>query len=122
MCARKPLAPGPCGLRARRSGLRKLDISRKSLRAGLVERDQVPRAEVQLAQEQRAVVTANRAERVAVAALNLAIGLNVSAPTQIVDRTEEPPFALSLAECLQRAVDNRREFQVAQRDIEVAAL
>jgi hypothetical protein len=68
------------------------------------------------------VVTANRAERVAVAALNLAIGLNVSAPTQIVDRTDEPPFALTLAECLQRAVDNRREFQVAQRDIEVAAL
>jgi outer membrane protein TolC len=98
-----------------------LDIARKSLKAGLVERDQVLRAEVQLAQEQRAVVTANRAERVAVAALNLAIGLNVSAPTDILDRTDEPPFALSLAECLQRAVDNRREFQVAKRDIEVAA-
>jgi outer membrane protein TolC len=98
-----------------------LDIARKSLQAGLFERDQVLRAQVELAHEQRAVVAADRTERVAVAALNLAIGLNVSAPTDIVDRTDEPPFALSLAECLQRAVDNRREFQVAEQDIEVAA-
>jgi outer membrane protein TolC len=97
-----------------------LDITRKSFKAGLVERDQVLRAEVQLAQERRAVVTSQRAVLVAGAALNLAIGLNVSLPTEVVDRTDEPPFGLSLAECLQRAVENRREFRVAQRSIEVA--
>jgi len=97
-----------------------LDVARKSLKAGLVERDQVLRAEVQLASTQRAVVNAERGERVAVAALNLAIGLNVSAPTEIVDRTDEPPFDMSLAECLQRAVENRREFQVSRRLIESA--
>jgi outer membrane protein len=98
-----------------------LDIARKSLKAGLVESDQVLRAEVQLAQSRRAVVNTERTERVAVAALNQAIGLNVSAPTEIVDRTEEEPFELSLAQCLQRAVENRREFRVARRAIEVAA-
>jgi outer membrane protein TolC len=97
-----------------------LEISRKAFRAGLVERDEVLRAEVQLARARQAVVLANRAERVSVATLNRAIGLNVSAATAIVDRTAEPPFELSLAECLQRAVENRREFQVAQREIEVA--
>jgi outer membrane protein TolC len=97
-----------------------LEISRKSFKAGMVERDEVLRAEVQLARARQSVVVAERAERVSVAALNRAIGLNVSAPTEIADRTAEPPFELSLAECLQRAVENRREFQVAQREIEVA--
>jgi outer membrane protein len=97
-----------------------LNISRKSLKAGLLESDQVLRSEVQLAQARRTLVLAERAERVAVAALNQAIGLNVSSPTEVIDRTEEPPFGLSLAECLQRAVDSRREFQIARRSIEVA--
>jgi outer membrane protein TolC len=97
-----------------------LDIARKSLDAGLVESDQVLRAEVQLAQARRAVVVAERVELVAVAGLNQAIGLNVSAATDVVDRTDEPPFELSLALCLQRAVENRPEFRVAQRAIEAA--
>jgi outer membrane protein TolC len=97
-----------------------LEISRKSFQAGLVERDQVLRADVQLARARQTVVIAERAERVSVAALNRAIGLNVSAPTEVVDRTAEPTFDLTLAECLQRAVENRREFQVTQREIEVA--
>jgi outer membrane protein TolC len=98
-----------------------LDISQKSLRAGFFERDQVLRAEVQLAQARRSVVNATREEQVAVAALNLAIGINVSTPTDIVDRTDEPPFDLPLADCLARAIDNRWEFQVAQRSVSAAA-
>jgi outer membrane protein TolC len=97
-----------------------LDISRKSLNAGLVERDQVLRAEVQLARARRDVVNAERAERVAVAGLNQAIGLNVSAATEVVDWTADPPFELSLAQCLQRAIDARPEFRVARLAIEAA--
>jgi outer membrane protein TolC len=67
------------------------------------------------------VVAAQRTRLVAVASLNQAIGLNVSAPTEIVDRTDQPPFHLTLVENLQLAVDNRREFQVARRAIEQAA-
>jgi outer membrane protein len=59
---------------------------------------------------------------VAVAALNLAIGLNVSAPTQVADvgPGEPPPFRKTLAECLEEAVGQRREFAVAARAIESA--
>jgi outer membrane protein TolC len=57
---------------------------------------------------------------VAVAALSLAIGLNVNAPTSIVDTSDVPPFTQSLAECLQTAVGQRREFQVARESIQVA--
>jgi outer membrane protein TolC len=98
-----------------------LEVTRKSLMQGLVLRDAVLRGEVQLAQARRAVVAAERARLVAIAGLNQAIGINVSAPTETVDRTDEPPFGLTLAACLQLAVDNRREFQVARRSIEQAA-
>ena len=72
------------------------------------------RAEVALAQAQRALDTAEEAEAVAVAALNLAVGLNVSSATRVVDAAEIPPFTLGLGECLQTAVNGRREFQVAR--------
>jgi outer membrane protein TolC len=98
-----------------------LAVTRKSLKQGLVVRDAVLRAEVQLAQARRFAVTAERARLVAIAALNQAIGINVSAPTDVVDRTDEPPFCLTLVESLQLAVDNRREFQVARRSIQQAA-
>jgi outer membrane protein TolC len=52
--------------------------------------------------------------------LNLAIGLNVNAPTEVVEIADVPPFPQSLAECLQTAVGLRREFQVARRSIQVA--
>ena len=55
-----------------------------------------------------------------IVALNLAIGLNVSAPTGVVDTGDVPPFALSLSECLQAAVAARREFQVARESVRVA--
>jgi outer membrane protein TolC len=98
-----------------------LAVTRKSLAQGLVLRDAVLRGEVQLAQARRSVVAAERARLVAIAGLNQAIGINVSAPTEVVDRTDEPPFNLSLAESLEVAVDNRREFQVARRSIQQAA-
>ncbi len=56
----------------------------------------------------------------AVAALNLAIGLNVNAPTGVQEVSDTPPFMQSLAECLQTAVGLRREFQVARESIAVA--
>jgi outer membrane protein TolC len=97
-----------------------LQVTRTSLKQGLVLRDAVLRGEVQLAQARRAVVAAERAHLVAIAALNQAIGINVSTPTEVVDRTDEPPFGLTLPGSLQLAIDNRREFQVARRSIQQA--
>jgi outer membrane protein len=97
-----------------------LDVERKLEKRGVVEREKVLRAEVGLAQAQRALDVAEEAEAVAVAALNLAIGLNVSAPTGVVDTAEAPPFTLSLADCLQAAVGGRRELQVARQSVQAA--
>jgi outer membrane protein TolC len=97
-----------------------LDVARKLARGGVIEREKVLRAEVALAQAQRALDVIEEQEAVAVAALNLAIGLNVSVPTAVVDTSDVPPFTLGLADCLQGAVSGRREFQVARQSVQVA--
>jgi outer membrane protein TolC len=97
-----------------------LDVAKKLARGGVIEREKVLRAEVALSQAQRALDVAEEIEAVAVSALNLAIGLNPSAPTAVVDTGDVPPFARSLADCLLQAVGGRREFEVARRSIQVA--
>jgi outer membrane protein len=97
-----------------------LDVARKLAKGGVLEKEKVLRVEVQLAQSQQLLDAAESAQAVAVAALNLAIGLNVNAPTCIEEVAEIPPFAQSLCDCLQVAVNRRREFQVARDSVQVA--
>jgi outer membrane protein TolC len=103
-----------------RRGEDDLDVARKLAKGGVIEREKVLRAEVALAQAQRALDITEEAEAVAVAALNLAIGLNVSAATGVVDTGDIPAFTQSLTDCLQAAVAARREFQVARESVQVA--
>jgi outer membrane protein TolC len=103
-----------------RRGQDDLDVARKLGKGGVIEREKVLRAEVALAQAQRALDVAEEGEAIAVAALNLAIGLNVSAATGVVDTGDVPPFTQSLADCLRVAVTGRREFQVARQAVRVA--
>jgi outer membrane protein len=97
-----------------------LDVARNLAKGGVIEREKVLRAEVALAQAQRANDVAEEADGVAVAALNLAIGLNVSAVTEVKDMGDIPPFTKGIADCLQVAVAERREFQVARKSVQVA--
>jgi outer membrane protein TolC len=97
-----------------------LEVAKKLEKGGALEKEKRLRVEVQLAESQRLLDAAEGAEVVAVAALNLAIGLNVNAPTGVVETADVPPFTQSLAECLQTAVGTRREFQVARTSIQVA--
>jgi outer membrane protein TolC len=97
-----------------------LEVAKKLEKGGALEKEKRLRVEVQLAESQRLLDAAEGAEAVAVAALNLAIGLNVNAPTGVVETSDMPPFTQSLAECLQTAVGLRREFQLARQSIQVA--
>src|SRR5262249_29765509 len=81
-----------------------LDVAKKLAKGGALEKEKVLRAEVQLAESRRLLDAAEGAEAVAIAALNLAIGVNVNAPTGIVETSDIPPFTQSLGECLQTAV------------------
>jgi outer membrane protein TolC len=97
-----------------------LEVARRLEKGGALEKEKRLRVEVQLAESQRLLDAAEGAEVVAVAGLNLAMGLNVNTPTSVVETSDIPPFTPSLAECLQTAVGLRREFQVARRSIQVA--
>src|SRR5262249_23150201 len=97
-----------------------LDVAKKLEKGGAVEKEKVLRVEVQLAESQRLLDAAEGAEAVAVATLNLAIGFNVNAPTNVRESSDIPPFTQSLTDCLQTAVGMRREFQIARESIQVA--
>ena len=97
-----------------------LELARKLKKGEVVLRENVLRAEVELAQAQHGLDSAEAASGVAGASLNLAVGLNVSAPTVVEDVTDTPPFNRSLADCLQTAVSRRRELRVARASVEAA--
>jgi outer membrane protein TolC len=48
------------------------------------------------------------------------MGINVNASTGVVESPDVPRFTQSLADCLQTAVGQRREFQVARQSIQAA--
>jgi outer membrane protein TolC len=97
-----------------------LDDSRKREREGVVEREVVLRSEVQRAETRQLVHAATEAEFVALAALNLAIGLKCNEPLHLAEAPEVRPMQNSLADCLQTAVRERREFGVVRNTVEVA--
>jgi outer membrane protein TolC len=98
-----------------------LTDARKREREGVVEREIVLRSEVQRSENLQLLHAATEAEFVALAELNLAIGLKSDEPVHVAEPHEIPPLATSLADCLQTAVRERREFAVARRTVEIAA-
>ena len=94
--------------------------ARKRQREGVVEREIVLRAEVQRAETLQADHAATESEFVALAALNLAIGLKCNQPIRVLDPPEVAPMAFTLADCLETAVKERREFGVIRSTVEIA--
>jgi outer membrane protein TolC len=107
-------------LDAVRRGEDDLDVAKKLEKGGAIETEKRLRVEVQLSETHRLLDAAEGAEVVAIAALNLAIGLDVSASTAVVEIADIPPFDQSLGDCLQTAIGQRREFQVARDSIQAA--
>jgi outer membrane protein len=99
-----------------------LGDARNQERQGVLTAEDVLRAEVQVAEVRQLLTRARSAVRVTVAGLNRAIGLDVSAPTEVADRSEEPTVALTLADALGLALVNRREIAVVRKGIADADL
>ena len=103
---------------ARRAEMQ-LDDARKLLREGVVERETVLRAEVLRAEIRQQLHAAVEADFVSRAELSLATGLKCNQPIGVVDPPEIPPFDRPLADCLQTAIRERREFRVARRAVDI---
>ena len=99
-----------------------LGDARNQENRGVLTAEDVLRAEVQVAEVRQLLTRARSAVRVTVAGLNRAIGLNVSAPTEVVDRREEPAVTLTLADSLGLALASRREIAVVRKGLADAEL
>jgi outer membrane protein TolC len=111
-------------LRTTEDALRRADEelgdANKLEREGVVERETVLRAEVQRAEARQQYHAATESEFIALAGLNLAIGLKCNEPLRVDEPPEIPPLAPSLAYCLETAVRERREFSVVQSTVDIA--
>ena len=105
-----------------RSAQSTLDDAKNYLNRGNAIHNDVLKADVFLKQMQLELVKAHTAYGIGIAKLNRSIGINPSAPTELVELAESPRFEQSMRECLQLAVDNRREFGVVERGIAKAKL
>jgi outer membrane protein TolC len=94
--------------------------ARKRQREGVVEREIVLRAEVQRAETLQSDHAATGAQFTALAALNLAIGLKCNQPVRVLEPPEPTQPAITLADCLETAVRQRREFGVVRSTVEIA--
>lgn len=90
------------------------------LQRGVIVQEEHLQAEAALAGVRQELVDTRSEEEVAVAALNRAMGIDVNAPTKVVERREAPRMDLSLEQCLNRAIDNRREIPVVRLGIGIA--
>jgi outer membrane protein len=99
-----------------------LGDAKNFLHRGNAIRNDVLRADVFAKEMQLELVKAHTAEGVALAKLNRAIGINPSCTTQVSELSEPPPLDLTLRDCLQMAVENRREFGVVEHGIAKAKL
>jgi outer membrane protein TolC len=97
-----------------------LDVAQKLAKGGVIAKEAVLRATVASAQAQRVFDVSEQEQAIAVAALNLAIGLNICAPTEVIDTSDVPKFTDTLCDCLNTSVGNRREFQIARKSVQVA--
>jgi outer membrane protein TolC len=110
--------------RTTRDALRRADEeladARKRQKEGVIEREVVLRAEVQRAETLQADHSATEAEFIALAALNLAIGLKCNDPVRVIEPPDPAELSLSLADCLETAIRERREFGVVRSTVAIA--
>jgi outer membrane protein TolC len=97
-----------------------LHDTRSRRAAGVAERDDVLRAEVQLAAAEEDLDVAREMELAALARLNNAMGRNASLPLSVIDWRSQPPLDLSLVQCLEIAAERRPEVGVARAAVAAA--
>jgi len=97
---------------ALRRGNEYLRVSRNLLEQGEADRESVFAAQLLVARAEQQCVAAETSVNTSTAELNKAMGKNTASPTQVKNISSYPNFQLSLLECLERAVENRREIRV----------
>jgi outer membrane protein TolC len=94
-----------------------LKTAQSFFRNGVVDKNDVLRAEVQLAEVRQRLIIAENAVELATSVFNSVLGINVNHPTEVIDVTEAPKFKMTLIAALQTAIGRRPEFEIVQKSI-----
>jgi outer membrane protein len=94
-----------------------LHDTRSRRAAGVAEKDDVLRAEVQLAAAKEDLDVARQVELSSHARLNNAMGRDASLPVTLLGWNSEPPYSLSLAQSLEIAAAQRAEIAIAREEV-----
>jgi outer membrane protein TolC len=112
-------------LRVREQSLRQaekvLADTRARLVGGVVDREAVLRAEVEVSQAREELVGARQQVADAAATLNLTLGRPTLLPVRVQDVSRHPALAQSIEEALQQAVGKRPEVDIARAAVAEAA-
>ena len=84
---------------------------------GVVQRETVLRAEVEVSRIRQDLIGARQAMHDATATLNVSLGRSAQMPLTIVDISLQPSPPNSIAACLETAVANRREIGMARHAV-----
>jgi outer membrane protein TolC len=111
-------------VRVREEALRDADRiladTKARLEGGVVEREAVLRAEVELSEARQRLLTTQQAVRDAEATLNVVMGRSPTTPLVVVDIEARPSFDQSLEACLYQAIGERREIGMAREAVAAA--
>ncbi len=87
---------------------------------GTVAKSDVLRSEVELADAQQNLISANNSYDLSIANFNNIIGLPMGTDVQIKDELRYHEYALDLNECIRYAIENRPDGVAAEKSIEAA--
>ncbi|HEX4146794.1 MAG TPA: TolC family protein [Pirellulales bacterium] len=108
-------------LRVQDEALRQADSiladSRARFIGGVVQRETVLRAEVEVSRVRQDLISARQSVNDSLSTLNVALGRSAQMPLAIVDVAAEPAPPTSLPACLEQAVVNRREIGMARQTV-----
>ena len=96
-----------------------LDVARNFFEVGMVPKNHVLQAEVQLAQAVQRRIIAVHQLRYAQAGLNTLLRRDMEAPVRLEDILKHKPFHLKLTDCIERGLADRPEVLAARRRIDM---
>jgi outer membrane protein TolC len=97
-----------------------LELTEAFFRAGIVVKNDVLEAEVNLANARQSLIKAANNVATAKASFNMLLGREITSPFEVVDILTYEAFPLSYEQCLEEALRQRPEIKAAQLNIEQA--
>lgn len=97
-----------------------LKLAQSFERQGMVDKNDVLRAELQVAELKQSLLGASNGLELTICGLNNVLGVNINSKTQVIDNTNTTDFSKELAECLQLAIENREEFKIIMKSIAIS--